>query len=160
MTEGLRIATRRAGDEDLPVLVELYEAGQAQIAGERGAELDTLFRGRNGDLEGSFRSDMQNDDRVVLVGEVEGVVVGYAAVTLLEPHPDHRLAEITDLFVFGPARGVGVGASLLDEVQAIATRRGCTGLIARALPGDRSTKNFFESLGLVARSIDVYRDLR
>ena len=30
----------------------------------------------------------------------------------------------------------------------------------RAMPGDRSTKNFFESFGLVARALTVHRDLR
>jgi hypothetical protein len=28
------------------------------------------------------------------------------------------------------------------------------------MPGDRNTKNFFESFGLVARAITVHRDLR
>lgn len=160
MIDALCVVARHATGEDVSVLVELYEAGQAQIEGERGAELDTVFRGRSGNLRDSFRADLDAEDRIVLVGTIDEVVVGYAVVSLLEPRPGHRLAEITDLFVFDSARGVGVGATLLAEVQKIADQHECTGLMARALPGDRATKNFFESLGLVARSIEVYRDLR
>ncbi len=69
------------------------------------------------------------------------------------------LARVTDLFVLEPARGVGVGEALLRAMLDRAADEGCRGIDARALPGDRTTKNFFESFGLVARSIEVYRDL-
>jgi hypothetical protein len=36
---------------------------------------------------------------------------------------------------------------------------GCFGVDSLALPGDRHTKNFFESFGLVARAIVVHRKL-
>jgi hypothetical protein len=39
------------------------------------------------------------------------------------------------------------------------TERGCMGVDSLALPGDRHTKNFFESFGLVARAIVVHRPL-
>ena len=37
--------------------------------------------------------------------------------------------------------------------------RGCFGVDSLALPGDRHSKNFFESFGLVARAIIVHRPL-
>ena len=37
--------------------------------------------------------------------------------------------------------------------------QGCFGVDSLALPGDRHTKNFFESFGLVARAIIVHRSL-
>ena len=79
----------------------------------------------------------------------------------VEPLPNgDSLAQITDLYVLEPARGVGVGEVLLRTMREYAVERTCRGIDARALPGDRTTKNFFESFGLVARSIEVYRDLR
>jgi hypothetical protein len=36
---------------------------------------------------------------------------------------------------------------------------GCSGVDSLALPGDRATKNFFESFGLVARALIVHKDL-
>ena len=57
------------------------------------------------------------------------------------------------------ARGVGVGYELMRACVEIARRAGCVGIDARALPGDRETKNFFESFGLVARSLVVHSAL-
>jgi hypothetical protein len=39
------------------------------------------------------------------------------------------------------------------------TARGCVGVDGLALPGNRATKNFFETFGLVARAIVVHRRL-
>ena len=47
----------------------------------------------------------------------------------------------------------------MDAVLAWAGEQGCVGVDALALPGDRATKNFFETFGLVARAIVVHRDL-
>ena len=43
--------------------------------------------------------------------------------------------------------------------MAWAKRWGCIGVDSLALPGDRDTKNFFETHGLVARAITVHRTL-
>ena len=66
---------------------------------------------------------------------------------------------IEDLYVEPPARGVGVGEALMNLILAWATEHGCFGVDSIALPGDRGTKNFFESFGLVARKIAVHRAL-
>ena len=52
-----------------------------------------------------------------------------------------------------------MGEAMLDLCLEWATSGGCIGLDSLALPGDRQTKNFFESFGLVARAIIVHRRL-
>ena len=47
----------------------------------------------------------------------------------------------------------------VEAVVEWATDSGCHGVDAEVLPGDRSTKNFFEAFGLVARKITVHRSL-
>ena len=64
-----------------------------------------------------------------------------------------------DLYVLPDARGVGVGEAMMGLCLDWARRNGCIGLDSMALPGDRHTKNFFESFGLVARAIIVHRRL-
>ena len=49
--------------------------------------------------------------------------------------------------------------SMLAATISWAAGRGCDGIDAVALPGDRATKNFFESHGLVARAIIAHRSL-
>jgi hypothetical protein len=43
--------------------------------------------------------------------------------------------------------------------MASAAAAGAVGIEATALPGDRATKNFFETHGLVARALTVHRRL-
>jgi hypothetical protein len=54
---------------------------------------------------------------------------------------------------------VGVGESVVNELIAWSESRGAVAIDALALPGDRMTKNFFESQKMVARAIVVQRSL-
>ncbi|NIR35956.1 MAG: hypothetical protein GWN79_05560 [Actinobacteria bacterium] len=47
----------------------------------------------------------------------------------------------------------------MEAVLDWARTRGCEGIDSLALPGDRHTKNFFETFGLVARALRVHRAL-
>ena len=157
MTDALHVHVRPGHTDDVRTLSELYTAGQDAIAGTRGAAIDTLLEGRQLPIDQSFIAELEHIDIETIVGLVDDVVVGY--LSLDRSTADGVLATVTDLYVHPEARGVGVGAAMLDSAVELARSAGCTGLNARALPGDRVTKNFFESFGLVARSIAVYRAL-
>jgi GNAT superfamily N-acetyltransferase len=58
------------------------------------------------------------------------------------------------------ARSVGVGEALMDLIVAWCEQRRCVGIDAHALPGNRATKNFFETFGFKARLLTVHRPLR
>ena len=68
--------------------------------------------------------------------------------------------EVSDLYTDPGARELGIGEAMMDELIGWCRQRGCFGVDSLALPGDRHTKNFFESFGLVARAIVVHRPLR
>ena len=94
-----------------------------------------------------------------MVGTVDGAVVGYGVIRLVALHDGAVLGRVTDIYVTPEARGVGVGEAMMDELLDWARGRGCVGVDSLALPGDRDTKNFFETHGLVARAITVHRAL-
>jgi len=96
----------------------------------------------------------------VIVGTIDGTVVGYGASAIEDLCDGAPLAVVSDLYVDPEARGVGVGEAMMDALVAHAEAAGAIGIDALALPGDRATKNFFESFGLKARAIVVHRDLR
>jgi GNAT superfamily N-acetyltransferase len=98
-------------------------------------------------------------DGTTFVGTIDDVVVGFAAVGVEVLADGTRLGVVTSIFVDPGAREVAVGEVLLDEVIAWCTARDCIGIDAHALPGNRHTKNFFETFGLVARAIVVHRRL-
>ena len=99
------------------------------------------------------------DDAIRLIGTIDDAVVGYAVVGTDTLAGGDLLGIVTEIYVEPEARGVAVGEALLDEVIAWCTDRGCTGIDAHALPGNRETKNFFETFGFTARLLVVHKKL-
>lgn len=89
-----------------------------------------------------------------VLGCLGAVPVGYALVALPGPG-DRPGARIVELWVEPDAREVGVGRALLEQARRMAVAAGCTAIDSVALPGARSTKNFFEDHGMTARAIVV-----
>lgn len=150
-----RVATR----DDLDELARLDGLARAHLGRERGGDLHLRHRVRAHPARESLELDLADPSTLVLAGCLGRVVVGYAVVGLERLSDGEILAVIAELFVEPPARDVGVGRALMAETLAWARRRGCSGIDAVAMPGDRATKNFFESAGLTARAITVHRDL-
>lgn len=135
-----RLASRRGG----PLL--LAEAGLSPPRGPDGGY----------GLE-SFEKLLEDPDRRVLMGTLDGVVCGLG-MGHLESLPDGRpLGHLDICYVEPDARGVGLGRLLLDSIVAWLTERGCAGVDGLALPGDREAKNFFEASGFKARLLTMHR---
>ena len=153
-TEGARVAT----SADREVLSELRAHARATIDGSRGA---AALLGRDHPIpavdelaDAALRGD---PEAVVVVGTLDDAVVGFVLADLTTSQRCGRVATIVALWVTPEARGVGVGEAMMNETVMWAQERGCSELDAEALPGDRGTKNFFESHGMVARKISVSR---
>ena len=95
----------------------------------------------------------------LVVGTVDETVVGYGWARVEDLHDGNRLLVVTDLYTEPEARAIGVGEAMMDLLEAEARAAGAIGIDAIALPGDRHTKNFFETFGLTARAIVVHRSL-
>lgn len=101
-----------------------------------------------------------SDEGATFVGTIDGVVVGFASVDIDVLADGARLGVVTAIYVDPGAREVAIGEALIDEVLAWCTARECIGVDAHALPGNRQTKNFFETFGFTARLLVVHRSLR
>ena len=151
---------RTAVPDDVAELVRMDALARAHMGPHRGGELYLLRDGRPIPPDASFRDDVADPQRLVLLGTIADQAVGYAIVSAEALRDGYLLADVREIFVEADARDVGVGEALMGAITEWAEARGCDGIDARALPGDRSTKNFFETFGLVARAITVHRDLR
>lgn len=146
---------RLATADDLATIVQLVEAEIEQKRDLRGGsvylrrEVRDVLSGLPGWVEAGR----------VVTGVFAGVVLGAAAFTIETLADGENLARIEVLVTDPEARKVGIGEAMMNEVVARARAAGCEGLDATALPGDRETKNFFESFGLKARLLIVHRDL-
>ena len=153
-------AARSAAGEDVPRLAQLVAEAVAEQAEGRGGRIWSARETRALPADASLAALVADPDALVLAGTIDGTVVGYAVTVTEQLRTGDRLGVVTDVYVEEGARGVGVGEALLDQVVAWCEAAGCIGIDALALPGNRSTKNFFESFGFTARAIVVHRRLR
>jgi GNAT superfamily N-acetyltransferase len=161
-------AARPATTTDGPRLAELAAMARTELADMKGGPLHLVREARDALSDGTLVAELAGDTtvavpgshgRLVAVGTIDDVVVGYAVVRTEALRDGTILGVIDDLYVEPEARAVGVGEAIMELVLAWCQARGCRGLDAIALPGNRPTKNFFERFGLVARAIVVHRPL-
>lgn len=147
--EGARVAT----EADLQDLEWVHGSVVAEQADHRGGN---LFYRREAQASGSRLSQAVAEGTAV-VGTYDDVVLGYGIGTAEDLPDGSRLGRIEALAVVADARGSGIGEAIMNELLKQLEAAGCFGVDSTALPGDRSTKNFFESFGLKARLLVVHR---
>ena len=99
------------------------------------------------------------DDATAFVGTIDDAIIGYAHVSVDTLDDGARLGVVHAIYVEAEGREVGLGEALLDTVIGWCAEHDCVGIDAHALPGNRQTKNFFETFGFTARLLVVHRKL-
>jgi GNAT superfamily N-acetyltransferase len=151
--ESVRPAVAADLERVVALVDEFVDEQRPQRGGEVWAALETAAL-RNAE---AISAAIDDDDSLVLLGCVHDIDVGLLLASI-EPLADgSTLAVISCLYVEPDGRQVGVGTAMLDETIGWAEQRGCRGVDATVLPGNRSGKNFFEMHGMVARAIKVHR---
>jgi GNAT superfamily N-acetyltransferase len=155
--EGARAAT----PSDQAAVCALARQGTAELRVNRGGAIWHRREGHREPLDEEIAEALSGRDRrrCAVVGTIDETVVGYGLAVLEVLHDERLLAVVTDLYVDGEARGIGIGEAMMDHLVTWARQAGAVGIDALALPGDRHTKNFFETFGLTARAIVVHRSL-
>ena len=152
-------ATRVAAESDLEAVSAVANEVSAVMADARGG---ALFLGREAGrttVADRLRLALASNDAVAIAGTYDGVVFGYGIATVEELPNGDRLGVVTDLAVEASMRKVGIGEAIMNDLVDWLSNEGCIGVDAWALPGDRDTKNFFESFGLKARLLTVHKPL-
>ena len=152
-------AARRAVPGDVDRLAQLTADAVAEQVEGRGGRIWSQREARSVPARRSIDAAVDDPDQLVLAGTIDGTVIGYA-IAHVEPLADGtKLGVVTDIFVEPEARGVGVGEVMIGAVLDWCGEAGCVGVDALALPGNRHTKNFFETFGFKARALIVHRSL-
>ena len=152
-------ACRPAGADDIPRIVELARLGRAELAAMKGGSLWSEREALPEPLDESYRALLDLDDARLVVGTIDDVILGYAAVVVETLRSGRRLGVITDLYVEDGAREVSIGEVMIDDLIAFCEQAGCIGIDATALPGHRATKNFFEAHAFTARALVMHHVL-
>jgi GNAT superfamily N-acetyltransferase len=152
-------SARTFAPADVAAVVPLVVAAGDEKRQQKGGPLWFRRERRWRDPEPELLAALGADDHEVAVGTIDDVIVGYGVVRAERLGDGSLLGVIEDIYVDPEARSIGVGEALMDHLIDWCRAQGCFGVDSLALPGDRATKNFFESFGLVARAIVVHRPL-
>ena len=147
---------RAARVDDVTRMAQLARMAIDELAPTRGGAVWKAREARSEPIEAGLERQLEEPDCRVVVGTIDGTVVGYAVTRIEHLGDGTHLGVVDDIFVETGARGVGVGESMIDDVIAWCREAGCIGIDAMALPGHRETKNFFEEAGFTARKLVMH----
>ena len=153
MEESVRVAEL----SDREVLRSLAAEARVELAKKRGGDVVERLDPYRADSRAEIVRAVEDPAATLLLGDIDGTPVGYGLMTLRTVVDGSLHATVEEIFVLPEARSVGVGEAIIETLLADASERGAAAIQSMALPGDRATKNFFESQGMVARSILVHR---
>jgi ribosomal protein S18 acetylase RimI-like enzyme len=107
---------------------------------------------------------LREPDAFVLVAEQDGRAVGYALVRVSGPSPTwaglERSGEIETLSVLPGARGRGIGAALLEAVDAELDRIGVAETVLTVVEPNVGARRFYERLGFETLFLTMRRRRR
>lgn len=149
-------AARRATADDIAPIAEILARQAEAIRDHRGG--NELLHGEL-PLAPSIPDMLADPEAVVIAGTYDEVIMGVATAKVQTRANGERIAHISRLVVDEEIRKSGIGESIMNELERWAREQGCVAIESVALPGDRNTKNFFESFGLKARLLVVGRRL-
>jgi len=130
-----KVVSRIARPDEFDVAARIARSVMAESTAPRGmADLEALVNSANG----SWLVALVQDEHVG-VARFANPAIPRPVIYLVAVHPK--------------ARGLGVGANLVDEFRRLCREAGEFHVDAYALPGDRATKNLYERAGLTARMI-------
>ena len=152
-------AARPATPADVDRLAELAAEALAEQSEGRGGRIWSQREAREVPAQPSLLAAMADPDQLVLVATIDGYPVGYTVAGLDHLRTGATLGVVHDIYVEPEARAVGCGEVLIDQVTEWCRDHACIGIDALALPGNRDTKNFFETFGFTARALIVHRRL-
>lgn len=153
----MEINVRTAVNGDIFRLVSLYGTLESEQTARK--PIWALTDGLDERFDLSLFHAIERQDSFVLVGELEGVIVGFLWATvepMLERADGAQIGRIRLIYTEPEARGVGIGHEMLEAAQTQLRARGISHFDAPVGPGQREAKNFFEGHGFAARSIIMH----
>lgn len=98
-------------------------------------------------------------DRLVYVAKLQGLVVGYVILSVLEKSGPGTVAKkmlrLDSICVDEALRGQGIGKAMVADVRALARVFGCQELILSVHPENDSAVGFYQKCGFRIRTIGM-----
>jgi L-amino acid N-acyltransferase YncA len=142
MTKTTSVRIRRAESSDVPAITEIYNEAIVETTATFDIEPKTLTD-RNDWLQA------HNERHPVVVAEVDGKVVGWAALTPWSDRAAYDDTAETAFYVHSSFRDRGIGRRLNSEIVDLAKRLGFHTLIARMTEDSAASIHLNEAAGFV-----------
>ena len=143
----MNVGVRPARREDAAQIARIYNQGIE----DRVATFETRFRTAH-DIERWFDAGFP----VVVAGENEGPITGWAAAPPYRPERDaYRGVAEFSVYVDRASRGQGVGRVLMQELMAESARRGLWKLVSRIFRENEASLALCRAAGF--REVGVYK---
>jgi GNAT superfamily N-acetyltransferase len=148
------VKVRQASPEDIPQLVTLFEELERM---QRDWRVFTPRPGFYDEIARRFREAIVAEDRVVLVAEDDGEVVGmsYAETRIPSRFSDERSLELSVVVVRAGHRGRGVGRGLVSEAARFARERGVGFVEVKSFWPNKGSIAFWQALGFNPRVVQL-----
>ncbi len=153
----MEINVRPAVNGDIFRLVSLYGALESEQTVRK--PIWALTDGLDERFDLSLFHAIEDPDSFVLVGEIDGAIVGFLWATtepMLGRAGGAQIGRIRLIYTEPEARGVGVGHEMLETARDQLRAAGISRFDAPVGPGQREAKNFFEGHQFAARSIIMH----
>jgi GNAT superfamily N-acetyltransferase len=151
----IEITVRRAVAADISGLVECSAGLFAEDAGTRDDTVNVDWPREHG--PDRFAQTIHERDRLVLVADRGGVIVGCLTGVIAEPSPMRlvKIATLVSMFVRPELRGSGLGARLADAFFAWSKEHGAAKAEVTAYAGNSGAINFYERNGFRRLSVTL-----
>jgi phosphinothricin acetyltransferase len=137
------VIIRDATSADLDALLEIHNEA---IRNSRAIWIDNEVE--RSDREAWF-AQHRADGHPVLVAEVNGAVVGYAAYGWYRPRPGYRFTVENSVYLRPEAQRLGIGRALMVEIIAAARAAGMHSMIAGIEASNTGSIALHEALDFV-----------
>lgn len=148
-----------ASSEELSIIAQLADEAVLEQIDGRGGYIWSRRETSTVPYILSLEASMASPDEEIWVGTLDNAILSYARAKVEVLRTGEYLGVVTDIYVTPEARSVGLGEALINVIIEWCRERKCVGIDSMALPGNRETKNFFETFGFKARLLTVHRSL-
>ena len=148
-----------ASSEELSIIAQLADEAVLEQIDGRGGYIWSRRETSTVPYILSLEASMASPDEEIWVGTLDNAILSYARAKVEVLRTGEYLGVVTDIYVTPEARSVGLGEALINVIIEWCQERKCVGIDSMALPGNRETKNFFETFGFKARMLTVHRSL-
>jgi ribosomal protein S18 acetylase RimI-like enzyme len=148
------VKVRKATAQDVPALVALFQELERM---QRDWRVFTPRPGFYDEVAIKYRESLDADDRLLVVAEEDGEVVGmaYGETRVPSRFSDERSLEISGVMVRAGHRGRGVGRAMAGETARFAEEHGVRWIELKVFWPNETAMEFWRALGFTPRVVQL-----